>query len=284
MFTTQGLGSAYALLASLSWGSADFLGGLGAQRSNVYRIALFSQISGLGFLALLTLFTGENIPPLKNIGWAISGGVFGMVGLLTLYHGLGRGKMGVVAPISGMVGATVGVLTSLLLDGTPSPFQLIGFGVGLVGVYMVSQATSDGQPFRWYDVQWGMIAGFCLGMFAISLDQVADEGLFFPLMISRGASLFTMIAILQMMRPNSSPSTSQKASVYGWVMGIVDTLGNMFYTLSAEVGSLAITSTMGALYPAFTILWARLLLHQRFNRIQWVGIALTLLAIVLLNS
>lgn len=283
MLSTQGLGSGYALLASLSWGSADFLGGLGAQRSNVYRVALFSQISGLGFLALLTMLTGESVPPLKNIGWAISGGVLAMIGLLTLYHGLGRGNMGVVAPIAGIVGAIIGVIASLLIDGTPSLFQLIGFGVGLLGVYMVSQATSDGQPFRWYDVQWGTIAGFCLGIFAISLDQVADDGLFFPLMISRGASLLTM-GIIWWFIPTPYTTTNQKASLYGLVMGIGDTLGNMFYTLSAEVGSLAITSTMGALYPAFTILWARLLLNQRFNRIQWVGIALTLLAIVLLNN
>ncbi|MFZ4828735.1 MAG: EamA family transporter [Phototrophicaceae bacterium] len=282
MFSTSWLGSGYAFLASFAWGSSDFLGGLGAQRSNVYSVALFSQMSGLGFLALLTLVTGESTPPLGNLIWATGGGMVGMVGLLTLYHGLGRGKMGVVAPISGIVGAMLGVIASVFLDGSPSWFQVGGFGLGLLGVYLVSQTTSDGQPFRLYDILWGVIAGLCLGVFAISLDRIADEGLFFPLMVSRGASLLTMLIILGWVRSTPSPS-SQNASVYGLFMGIGDTLGNMFYTLSAEVGSLAITSTMGALYPAFTILWARLLLHQRFNRVQWVGIALTLMAIVLLN-
>lgn len=276
-----GLGSGYALLASLSWGSADFLGGLGARRGNMYSIALISQISGLCLFALLTLFTQERIPPNRNIMWAIGGGTVAMIGLLSLYHGLGRGKMGVVAPISGIVGAMLGVIASLFMDGSPSLLQGIGFGVGFLGVYLVSQMSSDGQPFRVYDIVWGGIAGLCLGVFAISLDQVADEGLFFPLMISRAASLLTMLIILGLVR--STPALSQNVSVYGLFMGIGDALGNMFYTLSAEVGSLAITSTMGALYPAFTILWARLLLNQRFNRVQWVGIALTLIAIVLLN-
>ena len=64
------------------------------------------------------------------------------------------------------------------------------------------------------------------------------------------------------------------------LMGIVT---NTFYILSGQVGRLDVAAVLGSLYPGTTVLLAGLLLHERLNRLQWLGITAALGAIVLMT-
>jgi drug/metabolite transporter (DMT)-like permease len=69
----------------------------------------------------------------------------------------------------------------------------------------------------------------------------------------------------------------------GILSGVLDTLGNLFYILTAQLGRLDVAAVICSLYPAGTILLAALLLHERPTRRQMAGMALALATVGLLS-
>jgi drug/metabolite transporter (DMT)-like permease len=66
--------------------------------------------------------------------------------------------------------------------------------------------------------------------------------------------------------------------------GIIDMLANALYMLAAQQGPLSIVVTLSSLYPASTVLLARVVLGERLNSWQISGVGCALAAIVLIVS
>jgi drug/metabolite transporter (DMT)-like permease len=60
--------------------------------------------------------------------------------------------------------------------------------------------------------------------------------------------------------------------------GVLDALANLVMLLALRIGDLAIVSALTAMYPAGTVLLAAAVLHERIAAVQWIGLALALLA------
>src|SRR5918995_953822 len=71
---------------------------------------------------------------LSALAWVI-----GAVALLALYGGVASGRMGVVAPVAGVLGATIPVVAGILLEGLPQPIVLAGIGLAIIAVVLVSR-------------------------------------------------------------------------------------------------------------------------------------------------
>ena len=66
--------------------------------------------------------------------------------------------------------------------------------------------------------------------------------------------------------------------------GGLDALANVFYLLAAQRGQLAVVGAIVALYPASTVLLARLLHGEPIGRAQRIGLALAVPALVLVGA
>jgi len=66
------------------------------------------------------------------------------------------------------------------------------------------------------------------------------------------------------------------------VAGILDVLANVVVLYGLRVGALSVMAVLVALYPAGTIVLAGIWLKERVAPIQWVGLALALIASALL--
>jgi drug/metabolite transporter (DMT)-like permease len=66
--------------------------------------------------------------------------------------------------------------------------------------------------------------------------------------------------------------------------GFIDMLANALYLVAARVGPLSIVVTLSSLYPASTVLLARLVLGERLNLWQVSGVGCALAAVVLIVS
>jgi drug/metabolite transporter (DMT)-like permease len=101
-----------------------------------------------------------------------------------------------------------------------------------------------------------------------------------PLLVSRSVSvtLFAAIAVAGG-RSVRMPAAVTRLAI---VCGPIDMLANALYLLAARMGPLSIVVTLSSLYPASTVLLARISLGERLNPWQIFGVGCALAAIVLI--
>ena len=66
------------------------------------------------------------------------------------------------------------------------------------------------------------------------------------------------------------------------VCGVIDMSANALYLVAARQGPLSIVVTLSSLYPASTVLLARVVLGERLNLLQVFGVGCALAAVVLI--
>jgi drug/metabolite transporter (DMT)-like permease len=269
----------FGLASAASWGAGDFCGGLASKRSGIYQVVIGSQLVGIVILAALALLIGESIPPVTNLIGCGLAGILGVIGLLALYKALATGRMGIAAPISGVLSAAVPVLAGVYLEGLPNRFQLLGFGVALLAVWLISR--SESAPIQIRDLGLPLIAGLSFGMFIVLINRANAGAVFWPLVAARAASLTVLIVFASFTRQTWIPDQTNLPLIS--FSGILDAGGNAFLVLAANTGRLDVAAVLSSLYPASTVLLALLILKERLSRWQSLGVLAALIAIVLIT-
>jgi drug/metabolite transporter (DMT)-like permease len=138
------MSAAIALLASLLWGTADFLGGTASRRLPVATVLAVSQGVALLGLLPLALVLGAFDEPRGYLLPGIAAGVCGLVALAAFYRALALGTMGVVAPIAAL-GVVVPIGAGLLDGESLSGLQVAGILAALGGVVLASGPELSGK-------------------------------------------------------------------------------------------------------------------------------------------
>jgi drug/metabolite transporter (DMT)-like permease len=272
---------AFGLLAAFSWGAGDFNGGLATRRMVVVGVVTVAHALGLLLLLIFAVVTREPLPPASDFIWGVLAGLAGLVGLAALYRAFAIGRMGLAAPIASVLSSIVPVLFSITLRGLPGGLQIAGFALGIVSVGLVSYSREGRQETKGLGL--AVTAGVSFGVFFILLDRIGPGAVYWPLVAARTASLTAMLVIAFFRRISVVPGTSRL-----WVIillaGALDAFGNVFFVQSAQAGRLDITAVVSSLYPAFTIVLARVLLKEHLSRLQMAGIAAALTSIALIAA
>jgi drug/metabolite transporter (DMT)-like permease len=269
---------AFALAASLSWGAGDFSGGFASRRAQVLSVVAGAYAVGLMMLIALALIWSEQFPTTLDLIWGSVAGLSGAVGLVAFYQALAVGRMGIVAPIAGMLSAAVPVLFAAAFEGLPGPLQLIGFVLALIAVGLISGlGVVKGRP---EGLGLALLAGLGFGSFFILISRVSHGAVFWPLAAARLSSLLFLLAILLIRRRKVLPETSVWPVVF--LAGALDVAGNVFFVLATHAGRLDVAAVLSSLYPAVTVLLATIILKERVTRLQSIGIFVALVAIPLI--
>jgi drug/metabolite transporter (DMT)-like permease len=270
---------AFGLLSAVTWGAGDFSGGLASKRTGVFSVIIGSQCVGMVLLIGLALAFDRALPLPGDLMWGAAAGAGGAVGLLALYRGLASGRMGLVAPLSAVLAATLPIVVGSFTQGLPDSVQFLGFGFALAGVWLLSR-PEGALRFQWNDLTLPVVAGLGFGLFFIFMDRANERAVFWPIAAARVASvsLMTITALLnrQPLRPGREhwPLTA--------LAGVLDAGGNAFFTLATQTGRLDVASVLSSLYPASTVALAWAVLKERLTRPQWLGAGAALVAIVLI--
>ena len=268
---------AFGLASAVSWGAGDFSGGLASRRSPAAGVVVASQAAGLALLVLLAGATREALPSASAMGWAALAGANGAFGLLALYSALASGRMGIAAPVSGVVGAVVPVLVGMALNGSPGPVALVGFALAGAGVWLLSAAGGGIARAAFRELALPLLAGVSFGLFLVFIHQAGGSAVLWPLAVARATSMSVLAALGGLTGTLRLPGRS--ALGLTGLAGVLDTGGNAFFVLAAQAGRLDVASVLSSLYPASTVLLACVLLGERLTRRQTAGAALTLAAI-----
>jgi len=273
----------YGLASALTWGAADYCGGLASRKARPYQAVLFGEAVGLAVL-LGGAFLSSEAP----IGWrawlicAVAGSM-GVLGLLLFFQSMAEGKMSIAAPVSALTAAILPVIVGSSLEGFPGMSTMAGFALALAAIWFISQPDGGSKSLRLRlaDLKLPILAGIGFGIYYILLHSGSQDGFFWPMVSSRLAGVVTMVIYTLATRQSFLPS----APVWPLIIlnGILDVTGNGFYILAGQAGRMDVAAVLASLYPASTVLLAGLFLHERLNRLQILGILAALVAVVLMT-
>ena len=246
----------------------------------MFGVVLISQIVGLALAFGVAIVRAESLPTPADVGWSLLGGVVGGIGIVSLYRGLAVGRMGIVAPVTGVLAAVIPVVAGIVLEGWPDALVLAGIVTALVAVVLVSRVADEGGGRAGLGL--ALLSGTTIGLFGVVIAQISDGHVFGPLAIVRGAEALLIVAVIAATRTAWRPAPRLVPAILG--IGVLDMTGNGFYILAVQSGALAVASVVSSLYPVTTVILAAVLLHERVTRSHAVGIALAVLAIVLIGA
>lgn len=263
----------------MSWGAGDFSGGMATRRSTVVTVVAVAHTAGLLLMVALALLFRESIPPGVSLRWALLAGVVGGAGLACLYRALSVGKMGLNAPLSSVIAVLIPLTFSLIHEGPPHAWRMAGLALAVVSIWLI--ATQTGAAIRPEGLGLAVASGFGLGGFALLIKFAATGAVFWPIAIARVGSLALMLTLLALSRGESKPVTGSLR----WMLiaGVLDTSANALYVAAAQRGSLAVAAALSSLYPASTLILARLVLNERWSRLQGLGMVSALFAVGLIS-
>jgi drug/metabolite transporter (DMT)-like permease len=191
------------------------------------------------------------------------------------------GAMSIVAPIAG-VSAVVPVTFGLATGDRPSPFQIAGIVAALVGVGLASREHQEGQRHLAAGAGLALLAALGFGGYFVPMHAAGEADFWWASLIFRTTS-FTLVA-LTALALRSSVRISHRNAAYVSAVGLGDMLGNALFAASSAYGLVSVTSVLASLYPIVTVVLARVVLSERVDRGQEVGIAATLAGVVLISA
>lgn len=282
--------AALALLASLLWGTADFLGGTATRRLPVASVVGVSQLVALLGLVPVALLTGALGEPR---GYLVPGALAGLAGVLALasfYRALAVGTMGVVAPIAAL-GVGVPVVVGLAGGESPSPLQLAGIAVAIVGVVLASGPELSGAGRGGLvPLLLAALAGVGFGTVFVLIAK-GSEGRGIPAVVMTLLTMrLTAVVLLTLLLLVTAPRRGLELHVRRRdlpllvVIGVLDVGANAAYAVAAQSALVSVTSVLASLYPVVTVLLARQVHQERLAGVQVPGVVLALAGVALIAS
>ena len=274
-----------------------------------------SQVSGLVALLVVVPILAPSAPRARDMQWGMLAGLAGTIGVSLLYRALAVGTMGVVAPVTAVCAVAIPVLFSVAMGMQPSAFTAAGIALALVAIVLIAQerrpagdgaggsgttspealsggagtaanrAADRGASVRllhaWpAGVVQALASGVAIGLFFVILARTGRESGLWPLVASRATSLVVFVAAAWLLRRPLRVSSRDAALCA--LCGLLDVAANVFYLLASREGSLPTVVTLSSMYPASTVLLARVLLGERLNAVQTIGLGCALLAVAII--
>ena len=268
----------FALSSAAAYGAGDFAGGLAARRAPVLTVTAVAQAAGLVALLPAALLVPGHAS-VAALGLGALAGVAGMSGLLLYMRGLAVGPMGLVAPLSSVVGAGLPLVVGVLGGERPGVLAGVALVVAL-GAIVLAGAGSRGDAAAGAGIAYGTGAGVGFGLFFVGIAATPDDGGLWPLVAGRVVSL-TLLGAVVLARSTARGSAGLGLMV---LCGLLDSAANVLFLLATRTGPLSVAGVLVSLYPVVVIVLARVVLRERLSRLQLAGVGLALTASGLLAA
>jgi drug/metabolite transporter (DMT)-like permease len=273
------------VLVATSFGSGDFLGGRASRGAPTLTVLFVAQIAAVAGAALVCTFVRGHVAA-HDIAFGAFAGSLNIIGIGLLYQGLAVGRMGVVAPLTAVVSATVPVVWGVANGERPSAIVVVGVLSALLAGALISRAPGEGTSGRTghSPLVLAVSAGACLGTSLILYAQTSPDSGLWPVLTARvaafvlvGTALLVVAGTRARLRFPAAPGRRLATGA-----GALDVTASTLLLLAVRRGLLVVVAPLAALAPAATVVLARVVLHEHLHPMQRVGFVFALVGIVLI--
>lgn len=277
---TSYLPAAFSLTAVGVWGASDFLGGLGARRANAFLFTAIVHLSGLIFVTVFAVVTHAPLLGFVSILWSLLAGALGGISLVFFYRALALGNMGLIAPVAAVLSAAIPTLVTAFVEGVPGIRHIFGFILAGIGVWLISRnETGSGRP---EGLGVAVFAGIGFAGFYLCTHQAGNVSAWWVAAWARVGSLLitgTIVLFGKHLRPVPTPVMAVALTA-----GVLDVGGSVAFIHSSQIGRLDNAVVLSSLYPAVTVLLARVFLHEHFSLGRTIGIVAALVSVPMISG
>jgi drug/metabolite transporter (DMT)-like permease len=271
--------AAYSLAAVLAWGTSDFFGGYASRRANVFVFTAIVNVGGLLMMATLLGATHPAPPSVRSALWVLAGGISGGASLAIFYRALSSGRMGLAAPVAAVLSAAIPTLFSMITEGLPGPIRSLGFVLAVVGLWLITRSEDGSTP---EGIELAILAGLGFAAFYLCIRQGGDASVIWIASLTRfGGLLATVVIVVALRTLGKIKLRNLTPAVVPWAVaaGCIDSLGTILFVRASQSGRLDEAVVLSSLYPAVTVLLARLFLKEHFTPWKLAGIVAALAAV-----
>ena len=270
------MGILLGLIAALLYGSSDFGGGLASRRLGPVPVAVAGSAVAATAAWTVLIMSGGPGPSVRAVAWGLGSGLAGGTGTLVLYRGMARGQMTVVGPVSAVGAAVFPILAGVALGERPSMLAVAGVLVALPAIVLVAASGSVRGKLGGGLLE-GVAAGLAFGVLFIGLAQAGRNAGLWPVACEQTGSLLPVLAVaVKTRQPLRVPFRAAALPMLAGASGMAATRA---YFYATHYSMLAVAAVVVSLYPGFTVLLARFILHERFSPAQRAGLGLCALAV-----
>ena len=281
-----------SVIAVFMWGTSDFSGGLGSRRANAFVLTAFSHLCAFGFMFAIAFAQHVAFPSRASVLWALTAGAVGGFSLAIFYRALALGQMGLTAPIAALLGAAIPTLADIAMEGAPSRWTLAGFGLAIVAIWLITRpenspeltddpANRRGASARPKGAGMAALAGVGFAGFYLCIHQASGSPAWIATVSRVGSFTTTAVAVAVTRAPLT---LDRPRALLGMLAGWLDVSASALFIFASQRGRLDEAVVITSLYPAVTVLLARIVLKEHFSRWKFVGLLAALAAVPLIAA
>lgn len=308
---TQFAPAVYSVVAVFLWGAADFAGGLGSRRANAFVLTAFSHVCAFALMLVIALSQRGTFPDRASMVWALIAGAVGGFSLALFYSALASGQMGLTAPIAALLGAAIPTMVDIAQEGAPSRWTIAGFGLAILAIWLITRpepageetgeqpsgdaspnaeppgiGSSDEEPSGQKDsrpagVGLAALAGVGFAGFYLCIHQASGSPAWIATISRIGSFTTTSIAVFATRAPLT---LDRPRAALGAAAGFLDIAASALFIFASQHGRLDEAVVITSLYPAMTVLLARVFLKEHFSRWKFVGLLAALAAVPMIAA
>jgi len=270
-----------AALSSITFGVADFAGGMATRRAPSLTVTTGVYTVGAVGIFFVIPFVGGSAST-TDLVWGALAGFAGSLGLVIYYHALATTRMAVAAPVAAVVGSLVPVVFGVVVGERPAAMAWVGVALALPAVVLIgtgNRATRAADtPAR--AVGLGLGSGVLFGLFGVFLSRSAEGSGLWPLASAR-VSATVMMVVITIIAGRALIATGVAGRLV-LLAGVLDLFANILFLTAVRLELLSLVAVIMSMYPAATVALARIVLDEQIDRIQAFGMALAVAALTLI--
>jgi drug/metabolite transporter (DMT)-like permease len=270
---------AYAVTAAVLLGLSDFFAARSARTTPSVTVTR-TAVATSTVLAPITLLLVDGDWILQDTTIAAASGLFMILGLMLLYRGYAVARMGIVAPLSSVLLATVPVVWDAVNGIRPQGAAAAGMVLGAVALVLTSY-TPGGQGSVTQGAILGIASGVVFGTAFTFMGEISDEAGLTPVLVQRlvGLGVLTAVFLFRSEPFFARPGIGRNYAVAAGLPAVFAIAALQTAFQKGEAGPVAVASSQ---FATVAVILSVVFNHERMRWWQAVGVVSTAAAVALI--